>query len=108
MNNKTKVFKKYIGQKLISFLVLLFLFVYINSANAQRSQGNKNYESEKARTEEIVRMIADRIITSTSYTFVNTETGEKYTNLKNVGDIADALDFIARFGLEDNLITTLF
>lgn len=33
---------------------------------------------------------------------------DTHTNLKNVGDIADALDFITRFGLEDNLITTLF
>jgi len=33
---------------------------------------------------------------------------DTHTNLKNVGDIADALDFIARFGLEDNLITKLF
>ncbi|UCF07710.1 MAG: PHP domain-containing protein [Thermoplasmata archaeon] len=33
---------------------------------------------------------------------------DTHKNLKNVGDIADALDFIAQFGLEDNLITKLF
>jgi histidinol phosphatase-like PHP family hydrolase len=33
---------------------------------------------------------------------------DTHTNLKNVGNIADATDFIKRFGLEDNLVTKLF
>ncbi|UCE74505.1 MAG: PHP domain-containing protein [Methanomassiliicoccales archaeon] len=33
---------------------------------------------------------------------------DTHSNIKNVGNIHDAMDFIDRFGLEDNLITKIF
>ncbi|UCE37382.1 MAG: PHP domain-containing protein [Thermoplasmata archaeon] len=33
---------------------------------------------------------------------------DTHTNLKNVGNIGDAMDFIERYGLQDNLITKIF
>lgn len=55
--------------------LLLACFTLLTTADAQRS-GN--------RIEPVLRKIADRIITETSYQFVNTQTGKTYETLKNV------------------------
>lgn len=66
--------------------------------NLRHSKLNKNYYHFAEGFFENVR--GSEVLVS-----IGTDT---HTNLKNVGNVSDALDFIARFELEDNLVTKLF
>lgn len=60
-------------KKLISAALLLLFSSGLLFTNAQNKQA-----------EQMARKIADRILSSTSYTFVNNKTGEKYETVKNL------------------------
>lgn len=61
---------------------IIILIIAATGYNAVSSQA-------KASPGEMARMIADRILGSTSYTFVNKKTGEVYHNLKGVAPSKD-------------------
>ena len=68
-------------KKLISAALLLLFSSGLLFTNAQNKQA-----------EQMARKIADRILSSTSYTFVNNKTGEKYETVKNLPLSYDIVD----------------